>query len=167
MHRSLRDGAPDLRILKLVYFPTTDDIGYTLRIVVTTTNGYGSLVSRSKPTEAIGARPPHRRGRHLVGTAQADYLAGGGFDDTISGLGGNDTLPGGAGDDRIDGGAGNDVIVGGSGFDRLFGGAGSDTIYAADGERDTIDCGPGRDRVVADPFDKVVNCEIVASKPSA
>lgn len=160
------DCSPIPKVKKLVYFPTTDDIGYTLRIVVTTTNGYGSLVSRSKPTEAIGARPPHRRGRHLVGTAQADYLAGGGFDDTISGLGGNDTLPGGAGDDRIDGGAGNDVIVGGSGFDRLFGGAGSDTIYAADGERDTVDCGPGSDRVVADSFDRVVGCEVVDSAAS-
>jgi len=151
----------------ITYFPTRADVGYTLRITVTATNAYGNLVVQSDPTEAIAGVPPHRRGRHLVGTSRADYLAGGAFDDVILGMGGNDTIPGGAGDDRLRGGDGNDVITGGAGADSLFGGPGSDTIYAADGERDTIDCGPGRDRVVADPFDKVVNCEIVASKPSA
>ena len=151
----------------ITYFPTRADIGYTLRITVTATNAYGNLVVQSDPTEAIAGVPPHRRGRHLIGTSRADYLAGGGFDDVILGMGGNDTIPGGAGDDRLDGGAGNDVITGGPGADRLFGGPGSDTIYAADGERDTVDCGAGRDRVVADSFDKVVNCEVVVSGPVA
>jgi Ca2+-binding RTX toxin-like protein len=151
----------------ITYFPTSADVGFTLRITVTATNTYGNLVVQSSPTEAIAGVPPHRRGRHLVGTSRAEYLAGGGFDDVIRGMGGNDTIPGGAGDDRLDGGDGNDVITGGSGADRLFGGPGSDTIYAADGERDTVDCGAGRDRVVADPFDKVVNCEVVASRPTA
>ena len=146
---------------KIVYFPTRQDIGYTIRIVVTATNTYGSLVAQSDPTEPIAALPPHRRGRHIVGTAKRDYLAGGGYDDVILGLAGNDTLLGGAGDDRIDGGAGNDIITGGAGADRLFGGTGSDTIYAADGERDIVDCGAGRDRAVVDSFDKVVNCEVV------
>ncbi len=147
----------------ITYFPKSADVGYTLRITVTATNGYGNLVVQSDPTEAIAGVPPHRRGRHLVGTSRGDYLAGGGFDDVILGMGGNDTIPGGGGDDRLEGGTGNDVITGGAGADRLFGGPGSDTIYAADGERDTIDCGAGRDRVVADSFDKVVNCEVVAS----
>jgi Tol biopolymer transport system component len=151
----------------ITYFPTGSDVGFTLRITVTATNAYGNLVAQSDPTEAIAGVPPHRRGRHLVGTSRADYLAGGGFDDVIRGMGGNDTIPGGAGDDRLDGGADSDVITGGSGADRLFGGPGSDTIYAADGERDTVDCGAGRDRVVADSFDKVVNCEVVASPPAA
>jgi hypothetical protein len=145
----------------ITYFPTAADVGYTLRITVTATNGYGNLVVQSDPTEAIAGVPPHRRGRHLVGTSRADYLAGGGFDDVIFGMGGNDTIPGGGGDDRLHGGAGNDVITGGAGADRLFGGLGSDTIYAADGERDTVDCGAGHDRVVADSFDNVVNCEVV------
>jgi hemolysin type calcium-binding protein/WD40 repeat protein/predicted actin-binding protein len=148
---------------KTVYVPTPADVGSTLRIAVTTTNNYGSLATSSDPTEAVAALPPHHRGRHLVGTRHADYKAGGGYDDTISGLGGNDTLPGGAGNDRIDGGPGNDVIVGGPGADRLFGGPGSDTIYAADGQRDVVDCGPGRDRAVADSFDKVAHCEVVDS----
>jgi Ca2+-binding RTX toxin-like protein len=54
------------------------------------------------------------------------------------------------------------VLFGGSGRDRLYGGAGNDTINAADGWRDQIDCGSGRDRVTADRFDVVSpNCESV------
>jgi hypothetical protein len=146
---------------RIVYFPKAADIGYTLRLVVGATNAYGQTAEKSPPTEPIAQQPPHVKGRTIVGTAKSDYAAGGGHDDTISGLGGNDTLTGGAGDDAIDGGSGNDIITGGSGADHLLGGPGSDTIYAADGERDTIDCGPGRDRVVADSVDKTVNCEVV------
>lgn len=36
-----------------------------------------------------------------------------------------------------------------------------DKIRARDGKRDTINCGPGRDVVVADRKDKVHGCEIV------
>jgi hypothetical protein len=152
---------------KVVYFPTAADVGYTLRIAVTSTNAYGQSADKSAPTEPIAQQPPHVKGLTIVGTAKADYKAGGGHDDTISGLGGNDTLLGGAGDDKIEGGAGNDIITGGSGVDRLYGGDGSDTVYAADGERDTIDCGAGKDRVVADSFDKTVNCEVVDGPPTA
>jgi hemolysin type calcium-binding protein/WD40 repeat protein len=148
-------------VKKVVYFPSLKDVGYTLRVFVTTSNAYGNLVSKSDPTEPIQLLPPRIKGRRIVGTAKANYLAGGGHDDTILGLAGNDTLLGGSGYDTIDGGAGNDVITGGSGADKLDGGAGSDTIFAADGERDTIDCGSGRDRVVADPSDKLLNCELV------
>jgi hypothetical protein len=148
---------------KVTYFPTAKDVGYTLRITVTATNDYGKTTVQSTPTEPIAMLPPHVKGRHIVGTARADYKAGGGHDDTIEGLGGNDTLLGGAGDDVIDGGGGNDIITPGSGADKVFGGTGSDTIYAADGERDVIDCGAGRDRVVADDVDKVTNCEVISS----
>ena len=152
---------------KVVYFPTAADVGYTLRIIVNATNAYGKMSAQSVPTEPIAQQPPHVKGRHIVGTARSDYKAGGGHDDTIEGLDGNDTLVGGAGDDRIEGGAGNDIITGGAGADKLFGGAGSDTIYAADGERDTIDCGAGRDRVVADDVDKTIGCEVISSPPSS
>jgi hypothetical protein len=151
---------------KVVYVPTAADVGYTLRLTVTATNAYGKLVARSQPTEPVAAGPPHRRGRRIVGTNRGEYLAGGGFDDTIFGLGGNDTLLGGAGSDRIFGGAGNDVVTGGAGADRLWGGRGSDTINAVDGERDYIDCGPGPDRAVVDKFDKVMNCEVIDTRPS-
>ena len=146
---------------KVTYFPTRTDIGYTLRLSVTATNTYGTMVAQSPATETIAGTPPHIRGRRIVGTAKGEYLAGGGHDDVIYGLGGNDTLLGGAGDDRIYGGPGNDVITPGAGADHVYGGPGSDTIYAADGERDVIDCGPGRDRAVVDPVDKTVGCEVV------
>ena len=152
---------------KVVYFPTAADVGYTLRIAVTSTNAFGQSADKSAPTEPIAQQPPHVKGLTIVGTAKADYKAGGGHDDTISGLAGNDTLLGGAGDDKIEGGLGNDIITGGSGVDKLYGGDGSDTVYAADGERDTIDCGAGKDRVVADSFDKTVNCEVVDGPPTA
>ena len=146
---------------KIVYFPTFADIGFTIRLFVVATNAYGRTVVQSARTDTVAGTPPHLKGRRIVGTAKGEYLAGGGHDDVILGLGGNDTLLGGVGDDRIEGGPGNDVITGGGGADRLFGGPGSDTINAADGERDTIDCGAGRDRASADSFDVVKNCEVV------
>jgi Tol biopolymer transport system component len=153
---------------KVTYFPTFTDVGYTLRLFVVATNSYGTLLSKSDPTAAIAATPPHVKGRHIVGTSKAEYLAGGGHDDTIEGNGGNDTILGGAGDDKLDGGAGNDIIIGGSGADKVFGGAGSDTIDVADGERDRVDCGTGNDRVTADPVDILAkNCEVVVQKPAA
>ena len=39
-----------------------------------------------------------------------------------------------------------------------------DTIFARDGERDTIDCGAGRDKVTADRVDRVKNCERVTRR---
>jgi Tol biopolymer transport system component len=152
---------------KVVYLPSAGDVGFTLRLFVLASNAYGKLLAQSDPTAAIAATPPHVRGRRIVGTAAADYLAGGGHDDTILGLGGNDTLLGGAGDDRIDGGGGNDVITGGAGADTIFGGPGSDTISSVDGERDVVACGAGQDRVDADAFDIVAkDCEVV-NRPAA
>jgi Tol biopolymer transport system component len=149
---------------KLVYYPTSADVGYTLRLFVSATNQYGKLLAKSDPTVDIAATPPHVKGRRIVGTAKGNYLAGGGHDDVILGLGGNDTLLGGAGDDVLDGGRGNDVITGGAGADRINGGAGSDWIEAADGERDTVDCGPGADHAVVDSVDIVHNCESVETR---
>jgi Ca2+-binding RTX toxin-like protein len=146
---------------KVVYFPTTADVGFSLRVAVTAVNAYGKSVVLSAPTDAVSASPPHIPGRRIVGTNKGEYLAGGGHDDVIFGLGGNDTLLGGAGDDRIYGGRGRDVITGGSGADHLYGGAGSDTIFAVDGERDVVNCGPGNDRAVVDSVDVVVGCEVV------
>ncbi len=146
---------------KVVYFPTVNDLGSTLRFVVTAKNAYGTTVADSEVTEPVLGVPPHRRGRRIVGTNGPDYLTGGGYDDVILGEGGNDAIFGGAGDDRLYGGPGNDVITGGAGADRIYGGPGSDTIYANDGERDFIDCGAGRDRAVVDSVDVVKNCEVV------
>ena len=151
---------------KLVYFPTAADVGFTLRLFVSASNGYGNLLAKSGPTVDIAANPPHVKGRRIVGTAKGNYLAGGGHDDVIIGLAGNDTLLGGAGDDLIEGGRGNDVITGGAGADRIYGGPGSDWIDAADGERDVVDCGAGVDHAVVDSVDLVHNCESVETRSS-
>jgi hypothetical protein len=111
-----------------------------------------------------------------------DALAG---QDQVQGGGGHDCLFGGAGNDTVNGGDGADAIAGDDGADNLQGGAGDDeidalehttgttggpdTINAGDGDddvkaddgfADTIDCGPGQDRVDADAIDTVLaTCE--------
>jgi len=141
------------------------DLGSTIGSKVTATNSYGTATAESSDvTDPVTSSPKLPKGRRIVGTNRADYIAGGGGNDVLLGRGGNDTIKGGSGNDWIDGGAGNDVIDGGPGSDKIFGGPGSDTIYAADGYVDTIDCGPGNDRAVVDASDKTVNCESVTVK---
>jgi len=96
----------------------------------------------------------------LPGGPGRDSLFGRGGDDVLKGLAGNDRLDGGAGDDRLFGGPGDDRITGGPGRDAIFGGSGRDTIDAADGVRETIDCGSGKDTVRADAADRLRGCEI-------
>jgi Tol biopolymer transport system component len=98
----------------------------------------------------------------LRGTAGADRLRGTPGRDRICGAQGDDVIHALAGDDVVHGGVGSDLIVPGRGRDRVRGGPGDDTILAADGERDTIHCGPGRDRALADRIDVVArDCERV------
>jgi Ca2+-binding RTX toxin-like protein len=99
--------------------------------------------------------------RILRGEAGADALVGGGGADRLAGGKSGDRLAGGGKADFLSGGAGNDRLTGGGGRDRLFGRAGNDRIAAAGGKRDTIACGSGVDRVVADPRDRVRGCERV------
>lgn len=74
---------------------------------------------------------------------------------------GSADIRGGAGKDLIRGGPSNDVLSGGSGRDRIEGARGNDRISVADGSRDWVDCGPGRDRVQADNRDVLQRCEEV------
>jgi Tol biopolymer transport system component len=103
-------------------------------------------------------------GGEVVGSARNDKLTGGKGADVLDGGAGNDKLSGGAGKDTLTGGAGNDTLDGGKGADKLSGGAGRDRLLAADGTKDTVDCGSGRDSVVADKKDKVRGCESVRLK---
>jgi hypothetical protein len=106
----------------------------------------------------------------ICGRGGGDRLRGGRGDDRLSGQAGrdrlaggrgNDLLSGGAGNDRLSGGSGKDLLIGGSGRDRMSGGPGNDRILAADRRRDLVDCGPGRDSVEADRFDRLRRCERV------
>ena len=53
------------------------------------------------------------------------------------------------------------MIVGGPGRNRYDGGMGSDSINSANGVRELVDCGFGRDFVKADPRDRLSGCEKV------
>ncbi len=121
---------------------------------------YRGSATPTAPTRSPAAPPPSAtkrstKGRTLVGTRRADRLVGTSRDDTLAGKGGNDKLIGGAGNDRLDGGTGRDVLLGGRHNDRL---------HAADGARDVVDCGAGRDRAVVDSRDIVKHCEHVTRR---
>jgi len=82
--------------------------------------------------------------------------------DVLTGTPKADRLNGGAGNDRLYGMAGPDVLIGGKGRDTVVGGAGNDRLEVRDRERDVVDCGPGRDTVVADQRDAIRRgCEVV------
>ena len=51
--------------------------------------------------------------------------------------------------------------MGGPGRNRLRGGRGNDRLSAANGKRDLVNCGAGRDRARVDAFDLVRGCERV------
>ena len=68
-------------------------------------------------------------------------------------------LLGGADADRITTRGGRQELTGGPGSDVLLAGSGPDLVHAADGERDVVNCGRGRDRVEADAFDRLEGCE--------
>ena len=91
-------------------------------------------------------------------------LQGGPGNDKIAGAGWYDLIDGGPGNDRVTGGGGADEITGGPGKDRLFGGAGRDFINSRDSARDTVRCGPGKDRATADRRDRVRGCERIRGR---
>ena len=103
---------------------------------------------------------------NLKGSDGQDHIRGGAGNDRIDGGDGNDTIDGGVGQDRLIGGSGNDVIKGSSGKDRVDGGRGNDTIDVRDGRAgDVVQCGAGRDKVIADRSDRVAaDCEVRTSR---
>ncbi|HST38384.1 MAG TPA: calcium-binding protein [Conexibacter sp.] len=100
-----------------------------------------------------------------------------GGNDTVTGGNSAETIDGGAGDDRLEGGFGDDTIVGGPGRDTIVGDKsasqcglfescsmplGNDVIDVRDGVADSVSCGVGEDRVVADAADTIApDCETV------
>jgi hypothetical protein len=89
----------------------------------------------------------------IKGNDQPNTLAGTPNDDTIYAYGGAD---------RIDARDGEDTLRLGGGPDQGQGGRGDDHIRAVDGSKDDISCGPGTDRVKANPGDSVTKgCEKV------
>ncbi|MGH3022903.1 MAG: calcium-binding protein [Gaiellaceae bacterium] len=143
------------------------------------------LALTAVPTAAAERMVGNSRDNRIHGTGARDVIYGRNGDDVLSGRGGrdlidgeegNDVIVGGAGrdtlygrglDDTINGGPNHDTIYPGFGPDVVYGGGGNDNIVARDRDErmDTIDCGPGRDRVVFRRGDRVINCEIRVRRP--
>ena len=123
------------------------DVGRRIRLSVTAANVAGPTAAQSSITGVVAATAPTAI-RQVNGNARANRLTGTARAERIDGKGGND---------RIDGKGGKDVLIGGTG---------NDTILAADGIAETINCGPGRDRVTADRTDKLSGCERVTRRPA-
>lgn len=119
----------------------------------------------------------------LYGHFGDDYIQGGAGDDHLDGSSfrivegdiivgiedqGSDSMHGGTGDDTLQGRVGPDTLFSDAGVDIIFGNEGRDLIVSAEeiypkkGEVDEVFCGPGFDRVIVDPNDKVAkDCESV------
>jgi hypothetical protein len=109
------------------------DLGSTIRVVVTARNSVGSASAYSDVSSVVAAAPAGG----ASGNAQSFKAL---------------VLKGTAHADRL-------VIR--KGKNRIVAGAGNDTIFAADGRREVIDCGAGRDTVTADRIDVLLHCERV------
>lgn len=91
-----------------------------------------------------------------------DKVSGGADDDKVTGGAGDDNASGGSGDDTLKTNGGNDVINPGAGADTVIAGGGADEIDTADGDKDVVDCGTGKDTAHVDGIDKVdANCNTV------
>ena len=98
----------------------------------------------------------------IRGDAGNDYVSGGSNNDIVVGGAGRDSLVGDAGNDTLRGDSGNDSITDGKGRNVVNAGAGNDRIRVANGSRDRVVCGTGRDVVRADAADRVGrSCERV------
>ncbi len=138
---------------------------WTATVLVIGAAAIGALALAGTALGAQGGKAACSNGIH--GSASGNAITGTASDDQIHGHGGNDRLYGRAGADCVHGGGGNDVLRGGAGEDELHGGPGSDVVLAADGEADTVDCGPGADTVTADAGDQLTGCETSVAPPTA
>jgi Ca2+-binding RTX toxin-like protein len=181
------DGGPGVDTIESDYV-TRDPDAFQPQVSIT----LGSGADDGRPGEGDDLQGIERLvlsdpGGKVVGSDAAEYvklhqvgengeLIGNGGDDELRAGDGADRIDGGPGADRLDGGFGDDTIVGGPGGDQisadLAGGDcgplwckypyGNDVVDARDGEADSVTCGAGEDRVVADAADTVAgDCEQV------
>jgi Ca2+-binding RTX toxin-like protein len=123
----------------------------------------GILLLALTATAALAATFFGTDGRdEFLGTPRADQMYAKGGDDVAQGAGGRDLIYGGYGDDRLTGDGGDDSLYDRRGSDHIYGNGGDDHIDTRDGQRDRVNCGPGRDTFTADKIDAVRNCEVPA-----
>jgi hypothetical protein len=115
------------------------------------------LVGTSGPDSLTGSS----KGERIDALAGDDVAAANAGDDCVFGGEGNDHLEGGFGRDLLDGGSGDDLIGGGQEVSVIRAGTGNDRISSSNGVADSVDCGAGTDRVVADRSDRLRGCETV------
>jgi hypothetical protein len=150
----IHDGAPDWALYhdqgdRLAGGPGLDTVDFSSEVsgVTVTVNG---LADDGTPGENDNVM------------TDVEQLLGSRHDDTLQGFGGPDRLAGNRGNDRLYGLHGADRLDGGAGKDVIHADEGADVVYARDGERDSIHCGGGSDRVFADLEDAVDrDCETV------
>ena len=98
----------------------------------------------------------------FAGVALAALIEGNDRANTLVGTPKGDAIYGYGGADRIDARGDDDALRLGGGRDKGYGERGEDYIRAVDESKDDISCGPGSDRVRANPGDKVAEgCEVI------
>ncbi|MEA2420285.1 MAG: hypothetical protein QOE60_2491 [Thermoleophilaceae bacterium] len=102
-----------------------------------------------------------RGGNDLLQGNEGPRFKGAPDRDLVRGGPGTDILLGDAGADRLFGGEGGDRMVGGLGVDLFDGGPGLDRLRSADGRAETVRCGSGFDRLLADAADRPARCEAI------
>jgi RTX calcium-binding nonapeptide repeat (4 copies) len=123
--------------------------------------GYGGNPSNSPTVVFDGGDGDDR----VFGTPGGDFwLADGNGDDVVRGGRGADNLRVYRGRDAIFAGPGNDLQLfqfagTESRGDRIFGGRGNDALDGRNGAPDAINCGRGRDEVLATREDTLLSCE--------
>jgi Ca2+-binding RTX toxin-like protein len=101
-------------------------------------------------------------GNDLIVVGVGGFATGGGGNDTLVGGTKGDFLMGGPGNDLIESGGGGDLVIAGSGLDSVGTGPARDLVFTADGRRDRVRCGGGRDGAGIDRKDRRKGCEQVA-----
>jgi CSLREA domain-containing protein len=155
-------GSAAVDVLLTVRMPAAGTVGFTATVGGDQPDPVGANNSASASASTPGG--PSVPGACAVlknGTNKANVLRGTAAGDRINGKGGNDRINGKGGEDCLDGGPGKDRITGGGQADTVTAGAGNDRIFVKDGVRDRVNCGPGRDRVIADKKDRLAKCEVV------
>jgi hypothetical protein len=160
------DGADDLRLAwtDTGAGGTFDAVDPTRPVTVLTTSDI--LASSCSAVDehhvrctVIGFAGTHIAGRDgddrlTLSGSRGSSVSGGAGDDVIRTGDGQDQVDGGPGADVLDTGAGDDVLIGGADRDEQHGGLGDDAFSLSDalGDGETLDGGPGRNRLaVSDP----------------
>lgn len=153
-------GAGSVRYTPGPAYVGSDSFSYTISDGSATATGTVNVVVRPVSMRSLCGLTPT-----IVGTRNADVIAGTPGDDVILARRGNDTIGGNGGNDIVCGGPGADRITTLDGTDRIAGGSGADSIAAGGGSdrirggvgADDVASGTGDDSVAAGAGDDVVD----------